>query len=148
MLLTMPWLVESQLKSPPGPKLLVGREAGYPAGFENLEGAHTEIAKIKENCGPNCLEVLDDSGDAAERPMKERVLQHAQTASWAHFAVHGEISPSFPRGSLLLGDTASTRWSSDEITASGLPCARSVVLSACQSGLGTLGGMSATCKFP
>ena len=89
------------------------------------------------------VDFVEGNGDGgqAERFMKERMMEHdVQTTSWVHFAVHGEISRAFPRGSLLLGDTDTARWNSDEITAAGLRCARSVVLSAGQSGFGTLGG--------
>lgn len=129
----------------PGSELLVGRKTGYPANWKDLSKAHEEIACIKEFCAGSADVVIDDSElgneGGRQQAMKERMLEHVQTASWVHFAVHGQISRAFPRGSLLLGDNDLARWNSDDISAAGLPCARSVVLSACQSGLGTLGGI-------
>lgn len=129
---------------PEGPAVLVGRRTGYPPGWRNLSKAHEEVDIVTQEFGSTSVfKVLDNTPDSSAH-MKEKVMEVLPEASWIHLCVHGEISPQFPQGSFLLGDTDDQRLTAgDIIRAATSPWrARAVVASACQTGLGAVAGMN------
>lgn len=125
--------------------VLVGRKSGYPTpSFSDLKDAHKEVAAVAEALGrvTTCTVVLDNTPEMSTG-MKERVTEILPNASWIHLAVHGEISPQFPQGSLLFGENNEQRLTATEIITSSMSSpwsARCVIASACQSGLGSVAG--------
>lgn len=125
-----------------GAAVLVGRMSGYPPGWPNLTEAHKEVNAVQSFCGLTPITVLDDTPEM-DVHMKEKVMELLPDASWIHFSVHGQFSSRYPQGSLLLGDSDSKRLTAAEIISSSAPSlwrARAAIVSASQTGLGSLTG--------
>lgn len=123
--------------------VLVGKKSGYPPGYQDLREAHKEVDAVAEAIGQSSsMMVLKDDDLSHARNLME-VLPNA---SWIHLCVHGEVSSQFPQGSLLFCDNGSQRLTAEEImtVAPSAWRARAVVLSACQTGLGSVAGMHST----
>lgn len=117
--------------------VLVGKKSGYPREYPDLKQAHKEVDAVAEATGSSEKMVLKD-----DELSHARMMEVLPNASWIHLCVHGEVSSQFPQGSLLFGDNDSQRLTAEEIltVAPSAWRARAVVLSACQTGLGSVAG--------